>query len=77
MGILKWVDYTLSEPSFFKLMTDSTPLHLALLDEVMVTIHENYVIRFFILMMIHFNILDKHLSSITTFASVVITDQNI
>ena len=34
MGILKWVDYTLSEPSFFKLMTDSTPLHLALLDEV-------------------------------------------
>lgn len=34
MGILKWVDYTLSEPSFFKLMTDSTPLHLALLDEI-------------------------------------------
>ena len=38
MGILKWVDYTLSEPSFFKLMTDSTPLHLALLDEVILEI---------------------------------------
>lgn len=34
MGILKWVDYTVSDPSFFKLMTDSTPVHLSLLDEV-------------------------------------------
>ena len=34
LGILKWVDCTVSDPSFFKLMTDSTPVHLALLDEV-------------------------------------------
>ncbi|KXJ05783.1 Negative elongation factor C/D, partial [Exaiptasia diaphana] len=38
MGILKWVDYTVSDPSFFKLMTDSTPVHLSLLDEL-VTCH--------------------------------------
>ena len=34
MGLLKWVDFTVSDPSFFKLLTDSTPVHLALLDEV-------------------------------------------
>ena len=34
MGLLKWVDCTVSDPSFFKLLTDSTPVHLALLDEV-------------------------------------------
>ena len=35
MGILKWVDYTVSDASYFKLNTDHTPLHLVLLDEVM------------------------------------------
>ena len=34
MGILKWVDYTVSDKSYFKLNTDHTPLHLVLLDEV-------------------------------------------
>jgi hypothetical protein len=79
MGILKWVDYTLSEPSFFKLMTDSTPLHLALLDEVwniillsrafrMLQSHMNAVLNIF---------LDKHVSSFATFASIVIIDQDI
>ena len=34
MGLLKWVDCTVCDPSFFKLLTDSTPVHLALLDEV-------------------------------------------
>ncbi|XP_073233428.1 negative elongation factor D-like [Porites lutea] len=34
MGLLKWVDCTVSDPSFFKLLTDSTPVHLALLDEI-------------------------------------------
>lgn len=34
MGLLKWVDFTVSDPSFFKLLTDSTPVHLALLDEI-------------------------------------------
>ncbi|EDO47251.1 predicted protein [Nematostella vectensis] len=38
MGILKWIDCTVSDPSFFKLMTDSTPVHLALLDEL-ITCH--------------------------------------
>ncbi|XP_064599061.1 negative elongation factor D-like [Liolophura sinensis] len=38
MGVLKWVDCTVSEASYFKLNTDHTPLHLVLLDEI-VTCH--------------------------------------
>jgi len=34
MGVLHWVDLTVSEPNFFKLNTDHTPLHLVLVDEV-------------------------------------------
>uniref|UniRef100_A0A8C4R0H5 Negative elongation factor complex member C/D n=1 Tax=Eptatretus burgeri TaxID=7764 RepID=A0A8C4R0H5_EPTBU len=34
VGVLRWVDWTVSEPSYFKLQTDHTPVHLALLDEV-------------------------------------------
>lgn len=39
MGILRWVKYTVSEPSYFQLSTDHTPIHLALLDEI--SIHHN------------------------------------
>ncbi|XP_078228161.1 negative elongation factor C/D isoform X4 [Callithrix jacchus] len=35
MGVLKWVDWTVSEPRYFQLQTDHTPVHLALLDEVL------------------------------------------
>lgn len=38
MGVLKWVDWTVSEPRYFQLQTDHTPVHLALLDEVKVSI---------------------------------------
>ena len=38
MGVLKWVDWTVSEPRYFQLQTDHTPVHLALLDEVKVCI---------------------------------------
>ncbi|XP_041375762.1 negative elongation factor D-like isoform X1 [Gigantopelta aegis] len=34
MGVLKWVDYTVSEASYFKLNTDHTPLHLVMVDEI-------------------------------------------
>ncbi|XP_035680299.1 negative elongation factor D-like [Branchiostoma floridae] len=34
MGVLRWIDWTVSEPSYFKLLTDHTPIHLALLDEI-------------------------------------------
>lgn len=34
MGVLKWVDWTVSEPRYFQLQTDHTPVPLALLDEV-------------------------------------------
>lgn len=34
MGVLRWVDHTVSEPSYFKLNTDHTPLHLVLVDEI-------------------------------------------
>ncbi|XP_027199159.1 negative elongation factor complex member TH1 [Dermatophagoides pteronyssinus] len=33
-GIVYWVKHVVSEPSYFKLNTEQTPLHLALLDEV-------------------------------------------
>lgn len=38
LGVVRWVDCTVSEKSYFKLSTEHTPLHLALLDEV-VTCH--------------------------------------
>ncbi|CAI9717071.1 negative elongation factor D-like [Octopus vulgaris] len=38
MGVLRWVDYTVSDKSYFKLNTDHTPLHLVLVDEI-VTSH--------------------------------------
>lgn len=38
VGIVKWVEFTVTEPSYFKLCTEHTPIHLALLDEV-VTCH--------------------------------------
>ncbi|XP_009463812.1 PREDICTED: negative elongation factor C/D-like [Nipponia nippon] len=34
MGVLKWVDWTVSEPQYFQLQTDHTPVHLALLDQI-------------------------------------------
>uniref|UniRef100_A0A2K5ITI2 Negative elongation factor complex member C/D n=1 Tax=Colobus angolensis palliatus TaxID=336983 RepID=A0A2K5ITI2_COLAP len=34
MGVLKWVDWTVSESRYFQLQTDHTPVHLALLDEI-------------------------------------------
>jgi negative elongation factor C/D len=34
MGVLRWIQYTVSEPSYFQLNTDHTPLHLTLLDEI-------------------------------------------
>ncbi|XP_078330044.1 negative elongation factor D-like isoform X3 [Crassostrea virginica] len=33
-GVLRWVDYTVSDSSYFKLNTDQTPLHLVLIDEI-------------------------------------------
>lgn len=33
-GVLKWVDYTVSDTNYFKLNTDHTPLHLVLIDEI-------------------------------------------
>lgn len=38
IGIIRWVECTVTEPSYFKLSTEQTPIHLALLDEV-VTCH--------------------------------------
>ena len=38
MGIIRWVETIVSEPNFFSLTTDSCPVQLALLDEV-VTCH--------------------------------------
>lgn len=38
VGIVRWVESTVTEPSYFKLCTEHTPIHLALLDEV-VTCH--------------------------------------
>ncbi|XP_044268855.1 negative elongation factor D [Tribolium madens] len=38
VGIIRWVECTVTEASYFKLSTEHTPIHLALLDEV-VTCH--------------------------------------
>nr|CAD7258887.1 unnamed protein product [Timema shepardi] len=38
VGVVRWVESTVMEPSYFKLCTEHTPIHLALLDEV-VTCH--------------------------------------
>lgn len=45
MGVLKWVDWTVSEPRYFQLQTDHTPVHLALLDEVKVYIKPCWRVR--------------------------------
>lgn len=34
MGVLKWVDQTVSDPSYFEKQMDHTPIHLMLLDEI-------------------------------------------
>ncbi|EHB08448.1 Negative elongation factor D [Heterocephalus glaber] len=34
MSVLKWVDWTMSEPRYFQLQTDHTPVHLALPDRI-------------------------------------------
>ena len=34
MGILRWVEESLSQTNYIKVMTDATPLHVVLLDEV-------------------------------------------
>lgn len=39
VGIVRWVECTVTEPSYFKLSTEHCPIHLALLDEV-VTCHQ-------------------------------------
>lgn len=36
--MVRWVECTVTEPSYFKLQTEHTPIHLALLDEI-VTCH--------------------------------------
>uniref|UniRef100_A0A6B2EC94 Putative negative elongation factor d-like protein n=1 Tax=Phlebotomus kandelakii TaxID=1109342 RepID=A0A6B2EC94_9DIPT len=40
VGVIRWVENTVTEPSYFKLSTDSCPPHLALLDEV-ATVHSS------------------------------------
>ena len=43
VGLMRWVEDTVSEPSYFKLCVDHTPIHLALLDEVVAchsTLHQ-------------------------------------
>lgn len=34
VGVVRWVECTVTEPSYFKLCTEHTPIHLAVLDEV-------------------------------------------
>ncbi|XP_059476504.1 negative elongation factor D [Neocloeon triangulifer] len=53
VGVVRWVECVVTEPSYFKLSTEHTPIHLALLDEV-VTCHQllhravlNLLIRLF------------------------------
>ena len=48
VGVLRWVDYTVSDSSYFKLTTEHTPLHLALIDEIAEChplLHQRYFCR--------------------------------
>lgn len=36
VGVIRWVECTVTESSYFKLCTEHCPVHLALLDEVVV-----------------------------------------
>jgi negative elongation factor C/D len=38
VGILKWIELTILDPGYFKLNTDSSPIHLLILDEI-VNVH--------------------------------------
>lgn len=40
VGVIRWVENTVTEPSYFKLSTDNCPPHLAVLDEV-ATVHSS------------------------------------
>ncbi|KAL5277155.1 NELFCD family protein [Megaselia abdita] len=37
VGVIRWIENTVTEPSYFKLSTDTCPTHLAILDEVAAT----------------------------------------
>ena len=34
IGVIRWVEAVVMEPSYFKLSTEHTPTHIALLDEI-------------------------------------------
>ncbi len=34
IGIIKWIELIIMDPSYFKLNTDDCPIHLILLDEI-------------------------------------------
>ncbi|XP_021954915.1 negative elongation factor D isoform X2 [Folsomia candida] len=39
VGVIRWVECTVTEPSYFKLCTEHTPVHIALLDEIVANHH--------------------------------------
>jgi hypothetical protein len=39
VGVIRWVECTVTEPSYFKLSTEHTPVHIALLDEIVANHH--------------------------------------
>ena len=34
IGIMKWIEFTILDPSYFKINSDSSPIHLFILDEI-------------------------------------------
>ena len=34
IGIMKWIELTILDPSYFKINSDSSPIHLFILDEI-------------------------------------------
>lgn len=37
IGLLKWIELIIMDPSYFKINTDGSPMHLILLDEIVQT----------------------------------------
>ena len=64
MGIVYWVDCMVQDPTFFQRLTDNTPVHLLLLDEVSLFTHVFFLLQ----ILLHLQIINKLVLSFCTYA---------
>ncbi len=59
IGIIKWIEWIITDPSYFKLNTDSCPIHLIFLDEIVLNqkiLHDR--VMHLLIKLFHFNFPD-------------------